>query len=174
MYINFGVPQPNLIRLSSFLETSLILKIYCALLLKYYFKEKIFHFLSSLIISDFKFRKKTHKLRDITLAWWFRIHWAKQMYIKLSIDTYIRFDTVQGPHRIVKILLKIERSFCMPQWMDATKTSADIAQEKPNSWTYNFVEIFGHNLSLKVFVYNVYITNQFQTTFARGGGGGVL
>jgi hypothetical protein len=30
----------------------------------------------------------------------------------------------------------------------------------------------GHNLeSSEVFVYNVYITNQFQTTFALGGGG---
>jgi hypothetical protein len=27
-------------------------------------------------------------------------------------------------------------------------------------------------LTLEVSVYNVYITNQFQTTFARGGGGG--
>jgi hypothetical protein len=28
-------------------------------------------------------------------------------------------------------------------------------------------------LRLEVSVYNVYITNQFQTTFAQGGGGGV-
>ncbi len=42
---------------------------------------------------------------------------------------------------------------------------------KPNSWTYNFVEVSGHNL--KSFLHNVYITNQFQTTFARGQGGGV-
>jgi len=36
------------------------------------------------------------------------------------------------------------------------------------------VEVPGHNLRvlrLDVSVYNVYITNQFQTTFARGGGG---
>ncbi len=38
----------------------------------------------------------------------------------------------------------------------------------------NFVEVSGHNLKLEVFVYKVYITNQFQTTFARGGGGGVI
>jgi len=37
------------------------------------------------------------------------------------------------------------------------------------------VEVPGHNLRvlrLDVSVYNVYITNQFQTTFARVGGGG--
>ncbi len=33
-----------------------------------------------------------------------------------------------------------------------------------------FVEVSGHNLEDSV--YNVYITNQFQTTFARVGGGG--
>ncbi len=32
--------------------------------------------------------------------------------------------------------------------------------------------VSGHNLRLKVSVHNVYITNQFQTTFAWGGGGG--
>ncbi len=45
---------------------------------------------------------------------------------------------------------------------------------KPNSWTSNFVEISGHNLEslrLQVSVYNVYITNHLQTTFAQGGGG---
>jgi hypothetical protein len=36
------------------------------------------------------------------------------------------------------------------------------ANQKPNSWTYNFVEVS---------VYNVYITNQFQTTWGGGGGG---
>ena len=41
--------------------------------------------------------------------------------------------------------------------------------QKPNSWKYNFVEVSGHNL--EVSVYNVYIVNQFQTTFAQGGGG---
>ncbi len=46
--------------------------------------------------------------------------------------------------------------------------------QKPNSWTYNFVEVSGHNLenSQKKFRYNAYITNQFRATFARGGGGG--
>jgi hypothetical protein len=46
---------------------------------------------------------------------------------------------------------------------------------KPNSRTYNFVEVSGHNLivlRLEVSVYNIFITNQFQTTFARGCGGG--
>jgi hypothetical protein len=43
--------------------------------------------------------------------------------------------------------------------------------------TYNFVEVSGHNLEssqtsgLRI-IYNVYITNQFQATFAGGGGGG--
>jgi hypothetical protein len=39
---------------------------------------------------------------------------------------------------------------------------------------YNFLRFLGKILVLKleVFVYNVYRTNQFQTTFARGGGGG--
>ncbi len=40
----------------------------------------------------------------------------------------------------------------------------------PNSWTYNFIEVAGHNL--EVSVYNVCIINQFQTTFLKGGGGG--
>jgi hypothetical protein len=50
--------------------------------------------------------------------------------------------------------------------------------QKTNSWTYNFVDIYGHTLEssqtwLEVSVYlQCYITNQFQTTFARGGGGG--
>jgi hypothetical protein len=36
---------------------------------------------------------------------------------------------------------------------------------------YNFIAVIGHNLeSSQVSVYNVYITNQLQTTFARGGG----
>ncbi len=43
---------------------------------------------------------------------------------------------------------------------------------------YNFVEFSGHNLESsqthEVVVYNVYITNQFQTTFTRGGGGGKI
>ncbi len=39
---------------------------------------------------------------------------------------------------------------------------------KTNSWTYNFVEVYGHNtilsvLRLEVSVYKVYVTNQFQT-----------
>jgi hypothetical protein len=29
-------------------------------------------------------------------------------------------------------------------------------------------------LRFEVPVYNVYITNQFQTTFAQGGGGGII
>ncbi len=46
---------------------------------------------------------------------------------------------------------------------------------KPNSWTYSFVEVSGtilRVLRLVVSVYNVNITNQYRTTFARGGGGG--
>jgi hypothetical protein len=42
---------------------------------------------------------------------------------------------------------------------------------------HNFVKVSGHNLErlrLEVSVYNVYIKNQFQTTFAQGGGGGVV
>ncbi len=45
-----------------------------------------------------------------------------------------------------------------------------------NSWTFNFVEVSGHNLESsqtfkpEVPVYNVNITNQYQTTFAPGGG----
>ncbi len=36
-----------------------------------------------------------------------------------------------------------------------------------------FLEVSGHRvLRLEVSVYNVYITNQFQATFARGEGGG--
>ncbi len=40
---------------------------------------------------------------------------------------------------------------------------------------YNFVAVSGDNLRSPQTVdsvYNVYIANQFQTTFARGGGGG--
>jgi hypothetical protein len=40
---------------------------------------------------------------------------------------------------------------------------------------YNFVEVSGHNLENSQTwgsVYNVYIKNQFQITFAQGGGGG--
>jgi hypothetical protein len=46
----------------------------------------------------------------------------------------------------------------------------------PDSWTYNFVEVSGHNLEsfqtwgLSI-QYNVYITNLIQTTFLGGGGG---
>jgi hypothetical protein len=39
---------------------------------------------------------------------------------------------------------------------------------------YNFVEVSGHILRflrLEVSIYNVYITNQFQTTFAQRGEG---
>jgi hypothetical protein len=39
---------------------------------------------------------------------------------------------------------------------------------------YNFVEVSGHNLIaliLEVSVHNAYITNQFKTTYAHGGGG---
>ncbi len=47
---------------------------------------------------------------------------------------------------------------------------------KPNSWTYDFVEVSGHNLESSQtwgfrILYSVYNKNQFQTTFARGGGG---
>ncbi len=43
---------------------------------------------------------------------------------------------------------------------------------KPNSWMYNFVGVSGllgfmRVLRLQVSVYNVYITNQFQPTFAQ-------
>ncbi len=40
---------------------------------------------------------------------------------------------------------------------------------KPNSWTYNFLEVSGHNLENSQTL--LYIANQFQTTFAQGGGG---
>jgi hypothetical protein len=45
-----------------------------------------------------------------------------------------------------------------------------VAELKPNSWTYNFVEVSGHTLESSQTcgsVYNVYITNQFQTTFTQ-------
>jgi hypothetical protein len=45
---------------------------------------------------------------------------------------------------------------------------------KPNSLTYNFAEVSGHNLRvlrLEVSLYNVYLTTQFQTTFTQGGRG---
>jgi hypothetical protein len=47
--------------------------------------------------------------------------------------------------------------------------------QRQNSWTYDFVEVSGHNLgslSLEVSVNTVYIANQFLNTFARAGGGG--
>ncbi len=109
------------------------------------------------------------------------------------------------------------------QVINRKDTGRDV--QKPNSWTYNFIEVSGHNLHrkkarmsliklslgvnneviyklfppreslvndipagdgnieklfftvlrvlrLEVSMYNVYITNQFQTTFAQGGGGG--
>jgi hypothetical protein len=34
-----------------------------------------------------------------------------------------------------------------------------------------FLGIISRVLSLEVSIYNIYITNQFQTTFAQGGGG---
>jgi hypothetical protein len=37
-----------------------------------------------------------------------------------------------------------------------------------------FQGIIWRVLRLEVSVYNVYITNQFQTTFAQGGGGGSI
>ncbi len=48
---------------------------------------------------------------------------------------------------------------------------------KPNSWTSNFVQVSGHNLASSQtwgfsMLCNVYITNQFQTTFTGWGGGG--
>jgi hypothetical protein len=45
---------------------------------------------------------------------------------------------------------------------------------KPNSLTYNFVEVSERILRVLRFeasVDNVYFTNQCQTTFAQGGGG---
>ncbi len=44
----------------------------------------------------------------------------------------------------------------------------------PNSWTYTslrFLAIILRGLRLEVSIYNVYTTNQFQTTFAQGGRG---
>jgi hypothetical protein len=43
-------------------------------------------------------------------------------------------------------------------------------RESEISWS--FLGIILKVLRLEVSVYNVFITNQFQTTFARGGGGG--
>jgi hypothetical protein len=43
--------------------------------------------------------------------------------------------------------------------------------QKVKSWTYNFAEgIILRILRLEVSVYNVYIKNQFQTTFAQEDG----
>ncbi len=57
-----------------------------------------------------------------------------------------------------------------------TGTWKSKTDQKPNSWTYNFVEVSGHNLAsffrLKVSVYNVHTKNPFQTNFAGEGGGG--
>ncbi len=55
---------------------------------------------------------------------------------------------------------------------------ASYSNLKQNSWTYNFVAKFLGHIILRVLrhevsLYNVYITNQFQTIFARGGGGEV-
>ncbi len=47
----------------------------------------------------------------------------------------------------------------------------------PNSWTQillRFLGIILRVLRLEVSVYNVYITNQFQTTFSAGGGGNTI
>jgi hypothetical protein len=41
-----------------------------------------------------------------------------------------------------------------------------------NKISLRFLGIILRVLKLEVSVYNVFITNQFQTTFARGGGGG--
>jgi hypothetical protein len=48
--------------------------------------------------------------------------------------------------------------------------------QKRNSWTYNFVEVSGHNLdSSQTWGFRIqclpYIAKQFQTTFAQRGGG---
>jgi hypothetical protein len=40
--------------------------------------------------------------------------------------------------------------------------------------TVNIFHCLTEREGREVSVYNVYITNQFQTTFARGGGGGVV
>ncbi len=51
-----------------------------------------------------------------------------------------------------------------------------VSSLKPNSRAYKFIEVSGHTLRvlrLEVSEYNAYITNQFQTTFAQGRGGGV-
>jgi hypothetical protein len=39
--------------------------------------------------------------------------------------------------------------------------------------SFRFLGIILRVLRLEVSVYNVYITNKFQTTFAQGGGGGI-
>jgi hypothetical protein len=52
--------------------------------------------------------------------------------------------------------------------------SQKLLELKTNSWTYNFVEVSGHNLKSSETwgsVENVYITSQFQTSFAEGRGG---
>jgi hypothetical protein len=47
----------------------------------------------------------------------------------------------------------------------------NVCFQKPNSWTLRFPGITLRVLRLEVSLYNVYITNQFQTTFAQRGGG---
>jgi hypothetical protein len=52
-----------------------------------------------------------------------------------------------------------------------------IPAQKPNSCTYNFVEVSGHNLEilrLKISIYNVKSTNQFKQLLFGGWGGGPL
>jgi hypothetical protein len=52
--------------------------------------------------------------------------------------------------------------------------SSRFSDQRPNSLTYNFVEISGHIfrvLRFEVSVYNVYITNKVQITFSPGGRG---
>ncbi len=63
----------------------------------------------------------------------------------------------------------------IPTWLIVPIHCSKILALKPNSETYNFVEIFGLESSQTWGFngYNVYITNQFQTTFAQRGGGGV-
>ncbi len=51
-----------------------------------------------------------------------------------------------------------------------------LQNQKPNSWTYNFAEVSGHNLRvlrLEVSVYNFYTTDQFSNHFFSMGWGGV-
>jgi hypothetical protein len=61
-------------------------------------------------------------------------------------------------------------------WSAYTGVIHCVFDQKPNLLRPSFVEVSGHNLEsvlgLNVSVYNVYIINQFKTTFAQVGGEG--